>query len=199
MVEAQVSQFSLRARIGRHWFRWRGVSPLPFFILMVVLPPDFSWPGCAWIGVVLGILAAEFLRIWTVGYAGSSTRTRGDHVPDLVHAGPFRWVRNPLYLANIALYTLTALLFREGCLSLALLIYSFIQYSFIIAFEEELLERTFGSRYLAYKGAVPRWIPRSPPGIAATPQKFDLKKALRSERSTLLVMFVLLGVLLVRL
>jgi protein-S-isoprenylcysteine O-methyltransferase Ste14 len=161
---------------------------VPFFILMLVLPPDFHGSTPVILIALLGIILAEALRLWAVGYAGSSTRTRGDYVPELVHAGPFCHVRNPLYVANIVLYTLTGVVFGFVWLSLVLFVYSCAQYLLIVCYEEEILEATFHEKYVAYRSAVPRWIPTLFPAIQSSRQCFSLKSALRSERSTLTVM-----------
>src|SRR4051812_23747039 len=96
---------SWAVRVGRWWFQKRSFSPIPLFLLLAVLPPNsvVSWP--AFSALCVGIAVAEALRLYAVGFAGSATRTRGDGVPELVHAGPYRHVRNPLYVANIAMYT----------------------------------------------------------------------------------------------
>ncbi len=174
-------------RWGRSWFRWRSVSPLPFFVVMVVVRPEFEWHSFAWLVPVLGILLAESLRLWAVGYAGSATRTRGDSVPALVHAGPYRWIRNPLYVANIALYSLAAVLFGFVQLSLILGLYSCVQYILIVHYEEALLENTFGAPYRDYQNHVPKWVP-SFQAYPASAHDFDLGRAFRSERSTFVSM-----------
>src|SRR4051812_43483428 len=101
----------LGVRIGRFWFKNRSVSPMPLFALMIVLTPDFDPSRLSLSLAIFVVLLAETLRIVAVGYAGSVTRTRGEKVPELVASGPFRYVRNPLYIANIVLYTATGLLF----------------------------------------------------------------------------------------
>lgn len=171
-------------RLGRFWFHWRSFSPVPLFFAMLILKPDFQPTPAVYLGVSLGILLAEGLRIWAVGYAGSRTRTREDSVEDLVHMGPYRFVRNPLYVANILMYTLCGVLFGFIYLTVIVFIYSVIQYHFIVAFEENVLEKTFGDAYQAYLTWVPRWIPALTPQIGISLQEFDLQKALRSERST---------------
>lgn len=171
-------------RLGRWWFQWRSFSPVPLFMALIILRPDFQPTPVAYFFIAIGILAAEGLRIWAVGYAGSRTRTRGDTVEELVHMGPYRLVRNPLYIANVAMYTLCGLLFGFTYLTVFIFLYSVIQYHFIVAYEESILERTFGDSYQAYLQWVPRWIPAMTPQIGISLQTFEIQRALRSERGT---------------
>jgi protein-S-isoprenylcysteine O-methyltransferase Ste14 len=178
------TEYSTVARIGRAWFKVRSFSPIPLFLLLVVLPSNFTPTPVQMTAAVVGIIVSEALRIWSVGYAGSATRTRGDSVPQLVHAGPYRYVRNPLYVANIAMYTCTGLVFGFSGLSALIFLVSAIEYIFIVAFEEETLSKLFGTSYENYCEKVPRWSPSFTPMIESTGQTFSLLKALRSERST---------------
>lgn len=155
---------------------------------MIFLNPEF-WPSATWVTLTLiSLVLAELLRIWAVGYAGSQTRTRADSVGKLVYSGPYRHVRNPLYIANILLYSLCGFLFGFRLLSLAVLVYSAIQYHFIVKYEEEVLLRTFGTEYENYCNGVPRWLPQLTSSYPSSSQQFSLRKALRSERSTLIAM-----------
>ena len=192
-----LTSYSTVARIGRIWFQVRSFSPLPLFILLIVLPPSFQ-PNLLQMALfLLGILGAELLRIISVGHAGSATRTRGDSVPALVHAGPYRYVRNPLYIANIVMYTCAGLVFGFSGLSLVVFLVSCVEYIFIVAFEEETLQNIFGVAYENYCAKVPRWIPSLSPQIESTGEVFSIQKALRSERSTFisLAMMALLFIL----
>ncbi|NBX75681.1 MAG: isoprenylcysteine carboxylmethyltransferase family protein [Proteobacteria bacterium] len=183
-TELAVSPYSTGAKIGRVWFRFRSFSPIPLFLLLVVLTPNFT-PSLLQTSVaVLGIFLSEALRIWSVGYAGSATRTRGDSVPQLVHAGPYRYVRNPLYVANIVMYTCAGVIFGFSGLSILIFLFSAVEYIFIVAFEEETLVMTFGAAYENFCEKVPRWFPSFTPMIESTGQTFSLERALRSERST---------------
>ena len=76
--------------------------------------------------------------------------------------GPYRWVRNPIYIAALLVVLGEAWLF----LSLPLLKYAVAMavcfYLFVIGYEEPTLYRKFGDTYLEYKQVVARWIPRRP-------------------------------------
>jgi protein-S-isoprenylcysteine O-methyltransferase Ste14 len=182
-------------RAGRWWFQRRGVSPLPLILLCLVCPPNFVLSPAQLTAVLFFMVLCEGARIWAVGYAGSATRTRGDRVPGLVHAGPFRHVRNPLYIANGALYTLCSIAFGFSWLSLLVAAYFAIQYSFIVAFEEDLLRREFGAAYEFYCARVARWLPAMQPTVEASGHRFDLRKALRSERASLLALALIVALM----
>jgi protein-S-isoprenylcysteine O-methyltransferase Ste14 len=100
-------------------------------------------------------LAAWFIRTMR----GADTTIRTDKpVSSLVQNGPFRYSRNPGYVALTMIYagiavrrnTLWAILF------LPLVLYV-IQRE-VIEREERYLERTFGEEYVKYKAQVRRWI-----------------------------------------
>ncbi|MFM8312784.1 MAG: methyltransferase family protein [Deltaproteobacteria bacterium] len=183
-VTVAQKSWPLSAQIGRTWFRWRSFSPIPLFLMLFLLPAELTWSPTQYVLLILGVLLAESLRVWAVGHAGSTTRTRGDTVQQLVHAGPYRFVRNPLYIANIAMYTLCGLIFGFGLLSLFIFVYSSVEYYFIVSFEEQILSKTFGQSYLQYIEKVPRWIPSFRPSVESSGHAFNFLAALKSEKST---------------
>ena len=80
-------------------------------------------------------------------------------VPTLITTeGPFRYSRNPGYLALAMLYAGIAVL-RNSLWAILLLpvVLGVIQRE-VIGREERYLERTFGEEYLAYKARVRRWV-----------------------------------------
>ena len=81
----------------------------------------------------------------------------------LVVTGLYRHVRNPMYVAVVAIVLGQALLLGDARLIFygALLWLSF--HAFVVAYEEPTLEASFGSEYEAFRAAVPRWIPRMTP------------------------------------
>src|SRR5258705_5762308 len=82
---------------------------------------------------------------------------------NLVVTGLYRYVRNPIYVADVAIDLGQAVLLGEWRLIVygALLWLAF--HVFVVAYEEPTLERTFGREYEAFRAAVPRSIPRMTP------------------------------------
>ncbi|MEQ1737764.1 MAG: isoprenylcysteine carboxylmethyltransferase family protein [Rhodoglobus sp.] len=78
----------------------------------------------------------------------------------LVVVGPYRFVRNPMYVAVMAIILGQALLFA----SWATLIYLALAVTsvalFVRFYEEPTLERTYGDEYRTYRTNVRGWIPR---------------------------------------
>ncbi len=78
------------------------------------------------------------------------------------YVGPYRWVRNPIYISALLVVLGEAWLF----LSLPLLLYSAAMviffHLFVIGYEEPTLRRSFGETYVEYVRTVPRWIPCPP-------------------------------------
>ena len=80
----------------------------------------------------------------------------------MVAAGPYRWVRNPIYIAALLVVLGQAWLF----MSLPLLAYAgamaVVFHLFVTGYEERTLSHRFGRSYLEYRHTVPRWILRPP-------------------------------------
>lgn len=139
------------------------------------------------------------MRIWGVSYAGAATRTREAGAPELVSNGPFAYVRNPLYIGNILIYVGSIVLSGVWFPYLAIIVflYFYFQYTFIIAHEEATLQDLFKESYLEYKKSVNRFFPKFVPFKNQSNIEPQIKKAIRSERSTFISMgtFLLLFVL----
>src|SRR5262249_19139083 len=81
----------------------------------------------------------------------------------LVVGGPFRWVRNPGYIAVIALLLGQALLLGSSAVLAYATVVALGFHLFVVFYEEPTLRRQFGAEYETYCHAVPRWIPRLRP------------------------------------
>jgi protein-S-isoprenylcysteine O-methyltransferase Ste14 len=122
----------------------------------------------AWYAVVVIVLGAAlyFWCLWAFAIVGRGTPGPWDPPRRFVAAGPYRWIRNPMYIAALLVVIGEAWLFR----SLSLLAYAgaaaIFFHLFVIGYEEPALRRRFGETYAEYRRTVPRWIPR-PPGRSA--------------------------------
>jgi protein-S-isoprenylcysteine O-methyltransferase Ste14 len=90
--------------------------------------------------------------LWNFAAVGRGTPGPWDAPSRVVAAGPYRWVRNPIYLAALLIVLGEAWLF----LSPALLAYAGVMavlfHLFVIGYEEPTLRRRFGGTYLEYQG-----------------------------------------------
>ncbi len=100
-------------------------------------------------------LNAWFLR--TIREADVPIRTDRP-VPRLTTEGPFRYTRNPSYLALAIVYAGIAALRNSLWAVLLLPLVLIVIQREVIGREERYLERAFGEEYLAYKARVRRWV-----------------------------------------
>ncbi len=106
------------------------------------------------------VVAAVVLFLSSVGrFRAAGTPVPGNRpTTAIVRTGPYRFSRNPIYLAFSLLQLGIAVwldsLWLVVTLALAVTIMSMV----VIPREERYLERKFGSEYLDYKTRVRRWI-----------------------------------------
>ena len=74
--------------------------------------------------------------------------------------GPYRYVRNPIYLASLMVQLGTILWFGSLLLIPYLLFFAIAYHILIVFFEEPILQKMFGTAYDEYVRKVPRWIPK---------------------------------------
>ncbi|MBO0734896.1 MAG: isoprenylcysteine carboxylmethyltransferase family protein, partial [Methylocapsa sp.] len=130
-------------------------------LVSVRYPVDFlpQGPARALGGLLLaaGIALGPVWGVRTLLMAGTTVR------PDkpatrLVTAGPFRFSRNPLYLALTLLYAGIAAMTNSFWALLLLVPLTVFMSLFVIRREEEHLARIFGEEYRRYKARVRRWL-----------------------------------------
>jgi protein-S-isoprenylcysteine O-methyltransferase Ste14 len=126
-----------------------------------ILPPAAMGPAQI-AGMLLGTAGALF-ALWCILsfiFIGRGTPAPFDPPRRLVIRGPYRFVRNPMYigagfaLAGAALYYQSAALL--GYIGLLLL----ITHTFVVVYEEPTLRRMFGNDYEEYCARTGRWWPR---------------------------------------
>ena len=108
-------------------------------------------------GVIAAGTALYVWCVWNFAAVGRGTPGPWDAPSRVVAAGPYRWVRNPIYIAALLIVLGEAWLF----MSLPLLAYAGVMavifHLFVTGYEERTLRRRFGSTYLEYRRTVPRW------------------------------------------
>ncbi len=143
-----------------------------FFALWFWLLP--SWLGFRvdaegtaqwrWIAAVPSALGfAVALRcVWDFGRTGHGTPAPIAPPTKLVVVGPYRYVRNPMYLGFLTGWISLWVVFgRANLTALVIALTAGIGVSaFVVLYEEPTLRRTFGAAYDEYCANVPRWIPR---------------------------------------
>ena len=145
-------------------FVWLVFLYAPFQLMQ--LNAELGWP--VWRSVptrVLGLLMITGGAGMMLYCTGLFARIgRGTPVPaappeKLVIQGPYRYSRNPIYVAYVAVWF--GIFFFQGHAALLLyaLIASLLVELVILFWEEPVLERRFGSEYDEYRARVPRWLP----------------------------------------
>ncbi len=153
------------------------------------------------IGFVIAA-TGESVRFWGVAYAGSLTRVTGSvGAPEVIVAGPFARVRNPIYVGNLLAYIGIGIMSNAlfPWLLLAALAWFGFQYYQIVVLEEGFLEKEFGAVYLEFKRNVPRFFPRLSAYInpIQSQQLANWKEAIHSERRTFQALSLVLVILIV--
>jgi protein-S-isoprenylcysteine O-methyltransferase Ste14 len=151
------------------WNNWLHLDSIRTWQFLAAWPARSGWVSfsAATIGVlVAGILCAllaAVLRTWASAYLGASVVQAGAmHGDDVIAAGPYRYVRNPLYL-GIFLHTLAlALLMPTSGAVFCIVAIGLFQLR-LISGEEAFLTAKLGESYAAYCAKVPRLIPSLTP------------------------------------
>lgn len=155
---------------------------MPLLVVQLV----FSSPGFMHPWVFGGLVGGgELLRLWAAGVIGRQSRTNDASVGVLATGGPYALVRNPLYIANTVQWV--GLGAAGGVWwACAWLVMAVLLYSRVVPWEEKQLCAAWPVEFEQWASVVNAWRPSRPAGRAGN-HGFSLRRALRSERSTLLV------------
>ena len=139
-----------------------------FFALWFwLLPPllgfrvDTARARWRWIAAVPSVLGfAVALRcVWDFGRTGHGTPAPIAPPKSLVISGPYRYVRNPMYVGVEFLIVGEAIFFGSWRLLEYAALVAVGFHLFVVLYEEWALKRKFGTAYEEYCKTVPRWIP----------------------------------------
>ncbi len=142
------------------------------FVLIYLPARVLAWAGIAapaslgpaqWIAIAAGAAGAA-LALWCVGafaWIGKGTPAPFDPPRRLVIRGPYRFVRNPMYLGASLAVGSAALYFGSWALLGFVAGFLLVCHTFVMVYEEPHLRRVFGPEYQDYCLHVRRWIPRA--------------------------------------
>ena len=132
------------------------------------------------VGIVCALVAAG-LRTWGSAYLGANVvKAHTFQGNGVVAAGPYRFVRNPLYLGTMIHVLALALLMPPSGAVFMILAIVFFQVRLIFG-EEAFLTAKLGEPYLAYCARVPRLLPALTPRVAASQARGAWGSALLGE------------------
>jgi steroid 5-alpha reductase family enzyme len=182
------------ARLGAWLYAARSWTAVPFVIaLLIAARPS---PPLLAIGLIV-VACGEALRVAGLRYLAPSARSGRLHADALATGGPYRFVRNPVYLGNVLLvagFILSAGIGRPAFLAVAAAALA-IQYSGIIASEEAFLSARFPEAFARYRARVPCLVPlRAPYGDKSPPLR-GAREVLRAEYRTLHTLALLLALI----
>ena len=132
-------------------------------------PPFFDLDATRAVGILLIVAGLPGIVDSFARFALQGLGTPAPIAPpqNLVVTGLYRYVRNPMYVAVVAVILGQGILFGDW----RLLNYGGLMWlafhAFVLAYEEPVLAESFGAQYEDFRANVPRWIPRLTPWRAA--------------------------------
>lgn len=119
-----------------------------------------SWTPA--VGIVLMVIGGLIAAMCIGGFViwGHGTPAPFDAPRRFVAQGPYRFVRNPMYIGGWAVLAGYGLLQRSPAILWLSLVMIGCAHLLVVLYEEPNLERRFGEEYRAYKKVVRRWLPR---------------------------------------
>lgn len=121
-------------------------------------------PWVAGSGLLFATIGLTLLGwcVWLFARVGRGTLAPWDPTTNLVAAGPYAYVRNPMISGVLMILLGEAVYFDSSALQWWAIIFLVINHAYSVFIEEPGLEKRFGQAYRAYKTRVPRWLPKRP-------------------------------------
>lgn len=141
--------------------------PLVYLVAIIVgVAIDIRWPLTFLPGAITGpigsilVLAAIVLFVYAVRtFRAAGTSVRGNQpTTTIVRSGPYRFTRNPIYVAFSLLQFGLAIWINSLWLIITLIGAIALMAYVVIPREESYLERRFGAEYRNYQASVRRWL-----------------------------------------
>lgn len=118
-----------------------------------------SWIRFVGLSVIVLSGALSYSSFWLFMTRGKATALPTDAPTKMLVFGPYRYVRNPMYIGNIGMVFGSAMFFRSpGILAYAIAL-CMLTHLYVVLHEEPRLLVKFGNDYQTYRTAVRRWWP----------------------------------------
>lgn len=133
--------------------------------LMRPLDVRFGFSIPVWLRIP-GIIVASFgalIALWCISafaFFGKGTPAPFDAPREFVAVGPYKYVRNPMYLGAVAVIIGAGLIMQSPSALGVAIFFVLLAHIFVLVYEEPTLEHKFGNSYLEYKTRIHRWLPR---------------------------------------
>ncbi len=121
------------------------------------------WRGDGHVAGMAPLVGGVIILLWCVRdfyVGGKGTLAPWDPPRRLVVIGLYRFVRNPMYVGLLLLLSGWALLAGSPLLASYTIFFAIAFHLRVVLYEEPRLKRQFTQDWLAYRAAVPRWLPR---------------------------------------
>ena len=153
----------------REWLTIRNVVDFPPLwtlaaigcgvLLHSIIPVSIQFPMIVNIGIIICMMSFS-LMIWCAAtlYFSKTPMLPHNDAESLVTHGPYRWSRNPIYLADLILVASSALMFQTLWPILFVpVLYVILRIRFVIP-EEEMLKVHFPEAFRVWSENTRRWI-----------------------------------------
>jgi len=125
----------------------------------IVRPAMMSWPQISGLLICSVGAAIALSCVFAFAFIGKGTPAPFDPPRRLVVRGPYRFVRNPMYIGAALAVAGAALFYKSLALAAFVAGFLVVTHLFVIIYEEPTLRRVFGPEYQAYCVHVHRWRP----------------------------------------
>jgi len=160
MEENQQTELRDHAGVAFHPPLLLGLALILGFLLRWIVPLSFLPNGfAAALGpVVVGVSFGLFFWAVYTMLSGNASIPTSEPTDAIVMRGPFRFSRNPIYLAMVLLQLGVGIWINSLWFIVLAAVSAGLLWWGVISREERYLERKFGNEYLLYKNKVRRWI-----------------------------------------
>lgn len=138
---------------------WGNIFALLGLIIVLIDAQIHLTPFRLLIGFAVALIGCG-LRIWASGYIWTNI---DQPLPaaqlGLITAGPYAYVRNPIYLGAILMISGLYISFGSWIAALVAIVPTIFMHSWHIKYEEEFMVEQFGNTFLEYKSKIPALVP----------------------------------------